>query len=63
MENKQERNNMNNSNNVDNDTNMRNNSQMSKSSYRSLLKHTKDSKVKKFLNPSRQLYLDLYQMT
>ena len=34
-----------------------------KSSYHSLHYHTKDSKVKKFLNPSRQLYIDLYQIT
>ena len=34
-----------------------------KSSYHSLHYHTKDDKVKKFLNPSRQLYIDLYQIT
>ena len=32
-----------------------------KSSYHSLHYHTNDNKVKKFLNPSRQLYIDLYQ--
>ena len=34
-----------------------------KSSYHSLHYHTNDNKVKKFLNPSRQLYIDLYQIT
>ena len=34
-----------------------------KSSYCSLDYHKKGNKVKKFLNPSRQLYIDLYQIT
>ena len=32
-------------------------------SYRPLHDHTKDSKVKKFLNPPKQLYIDIYQIT
>ena len=34
-----------------------------KSSYHSLHDHIKGNKVKNFLNPSRQLYIDLYQIT
>ena len=63
VEKQQERNNINNNNN-NNDSNTNDeNSFRNVNNSNSLHYHTKGNKVKKFLNPSRQLYIDLYQIT
>ena len=69
VEKQQKRNNMNNNNNDDSNANNGNRftneiiAICPKISYYSLLYSTKGNKVKKLLNPSRQLYIELYQIT